>query len=733
MSSRPPSVIFLPGIMGSRLYFPKSGMYWDPDSTSRMVDWVPTPLLRSSNYLKNLVHVREPAGVLIDPVAVSAKPHQVEHGWGTVSWNFYGDFLTDLENVYGPHVHAVGYDWRQSLRRIGLYVRDKIRRIRETEGSQRFVIVTHSMGGLVARAAFAVDPELKKSVAGVIYGCQPAVGSITLYRRMFTGLVPEFDSTPADPNASTLSSIGTSLFDRVFALILGGDRADFLGKISGMPGAMSLLPSEYYPKQDAGKPWLPELTGSKKALDLYREAASPPGLIPAGKPKLESLVSADLAARIDEFMRTQDLLKAPGDPATHHDNTWLVYGHGLMTETRIVRKGGTFEPGKTEQGDGTVPVVSATAIPVPQDRRIPILRLEHSQAFSKKTDPGKQCIQRTIELVQRIAQEDSAAVAKKSSQKPVDPLASFQVLGAMDKKDQETKLKQLAPAKPASTGKGAGPKEFGIRDTVTDWVRENLTSDAAWKHTDNLYGFIPTNEAPDGPIEIKPMQKAPKTPKLKNAGLRVTLDRLYVADYPGSGVHHVLFNFSTVHLVEEGKQKEQVHFDATYLTRQGEHAQVQGSTIFLNLNVGEDGLNMKVRTVNVKNEDDTKLIAFLQTETFKQGLQLARSFNPVVAQVSDTAVSIFKFLSDPSREKNYPVQQFELGLDFGDIVTHGRLAEGSYVVIQYPGSKVPDWSWDSVAYDIESSRIYLKADKKKPFPFNYVILSISAMDKPAAT
>jgi len=158
MASRPPSVIFLPGIMGARLYFPKSGMYRDPDSTTRMVDWVPTPLIRSSTYLKNLVHVREPAGVLIDPVGVSAKPHQVEHGWGTVAWGFYGDFHSDLEMNYGPHVHAIGYDWRQSLRRLGLYVRDKIRRIRETEGTQRFVIVTHSMGGLVARAAFAVDP-----------------------------------------------------------------------------------------------------------------------------------------------------------------------------------------------------------------------------------------------------------------------------------------------------------------------------------------------------------------------------------------------------------------------------------------------------------------------------------------------------------------------------------------------------------------------------------------------
>ena len=723
---KPPSVIFLPGIMGSRLYFPNSGMFWDPDSVARMVDWVPTPL-RSSGYLRNLVHVRQPAGVLVDPVSVTAKPHQVEHGWGTVSWSFYGDLLTDLEREYGPYVHAVGYDWRQSLRRLGIYVNDKIRRIRETEGAERFIIVTHSMGGLVARAAFAADPQLKKSVAGVVYGCQPAVGSPTLYRRMFTGLIPEFDSTPSDPNGSTLGGIGATLFDRIFALILGGNRSDFLGKISGMPGAVSLLPNDDYPKKDGDFPWLPELVGTNSALELYRQPASPPGLTPTGSDKPAPIVAADLAARMDEYYRTQEFLKSPGDESTLHENTWLIYGTGLPTETRIVRRGQKFVQSKTKAGDGTVPVVSATAVPVHASRRIPILGLEHSQAFSKKAEPGRQCIERTIEIVKRISQEDSAAMAKSKS-KIVDPLASFQVLGAMDEKAQIAKLKELAPSQPAGGKGAAAPKEFGIRDTVSDWIRENLGSDAAWKHTDNLIGFIPTHESPEGPIEIKPMQKAPKSPELKKSGLRVTLDRLFVADYPGSGIHHVLFNFSTVHLVEEGKQKEQVHFDATYLTRQGECAPVQGSTIFLNLKVGEEGLNLKVRTVNVQNEDDTKLIAFLQTETFKQGLQLAKTFNPVVGQVSDTAVSIFKFLSDPSREKNYPVQQFELGLDFGNIVTHGRLAEGSYVIIQYPRAKIPEWSWDSVAYDMENARIHFKSDKKKPFPFNYVILSVSAME-----
>lgn len=726
---RKTSVIFLPGIMGSRLYFPKSEQFWDPDSPARMLGWVPTPLLRSSDYLREQVHVREPAGVLIDPVATSLDDWQVEHGWGTVSWNFYGDFLTDLANRFGRNVHAVGYDWRQSLRRLGEYVCDKIRRIRESESTERFIIVTHSMGGLVARAAFATDPALRDSVAGVVYVCQPAVGSITLYRRMFTGLVPEFDATLLSENDSTGKRIASGLFDRLFALILGGTRSDFLGKISGMPGALSFLPNDHFPNPEGAAPWLPEMEDTKTTEELYLEAVSPPGLVPSGKDRLSPVFEADLKARLKDFFRTQKFLKPPGDPATHHEKTWLIYGTGLPTETRVVRHGRKFVPGKTEDGDGTVPAVSATAVPVQQDRRIPIHKLEHSQAFSKKSDPGRKCVAEAIELVERIAKEDAIAMARSKAAASPD---SFQILGEMTPERQERKLRELYPEEAVSSSDRVAATSFGLGDDVRDMVKELVSAEVPWKYKGLQVGFVPSGDHSTREIAILPFVEAPRSPHLMSVGLKVTLDRLYTANYPGSGTHHVMFRFSTSHSVDGGEQKEDVHYAAIYETQDGSAARKSGVTIFRDLSVAKDSLQMKVSMTNVKNQRDYAMLSFLKEPAFQQGLQLFKKVHPAVGQISTLAKTMFDVISDFDRKGNYGVFDFELGLHFDAASTHGRLAEGSYVVIQYPEKK-PDMDWSGIVFDTHNQRVIAKSEPEKPYPYNYVILNISAMEKPAGS
>lgn len=669
------------------------------------------------------MHVREPAGVLVDAADAGVTDDQIRRGWGTVAWGFYGEFLKRLENQYGQNVHAVGYDWRQSLRRLGRYVGQKFDRIRETSGSDQLIVVTHSMGGLVARAAFAADPSLKSKVAGVVYVCQPAVGSVTLYRRMFTGLVPEFDATPE-------GGIGAKLFDRVFALILGGDRSDFLGKISGMPGAVSLLPNDHYPGSDASERWMPELAGSNTALDLFRKSVSPPGLMPSGKDKLADDVAADLKARINEYVLTQSFLGPPDDARTHHPNTRIIYGTGLPTETRVTRKGTKFVPDKTSRGDGTVPEASATALPVSRENVVAIVGLEHSAAFSAKDRAGEQCVTKAIAFVREIADAASGSVTP-----PADPLASFAVIGELGEAESASKIRELIADRPRKPGSAtAGPQTFGTAELVPfgafDWL--NLRRDDPWRHTAHLFGYIPLTPSKDGPIDILPTSKAPKSERLAAMGLRITLDRLYVASYPGGGTHHVLLNFSALNQIEGGKEEELVHFNATYRATEREHAAVLGFPVFVGLNPCTEGLVLKCRTVNVKNQEDEGLIAFLDSGLFKKGLKLAGTFQPAVGQLSESAVGLFKFIA--GRNRNVGVQQFELGLDFSDVATRGRLAEGSYVAIQYPGSKSAEWKWADVAYDPDGGRIYRKNAPDEPFDFNYVILGVSGMTKtPAAS
>ena len=40
---------------------------------------------------------------------------------------------------------------------------------------------------------------------------------------------------------------------------LGGSRDDFVGNMSGLPGPLELLPSQYFPRDEEGRPWHPLL------------------------------------------------------------------------------------------------------------------------------------------------------------------------------------------------------------------------------------------------------------------------------------------------------------------------------------------------------------------------------------------------------------------------------------------------------------------------------------------
>src|SRR5438105_3377241 len=85
----PVPIIFLPGVMGSRLYFQNSRRYWDPDHRGRMLEWVPIPFFRGADSLRQQMHVREPAGILIDH---DQPPQEINdaacaRGWGSVAWS----------------------------------------------------------------------------------------------------------------------------------------------------------------------------------------------------------------------------------------------------------------------------------------------------------------------------------------------------------------------------------------------------------------------------------------------------------------------------------------------------------------------------------------------------------------------------------------------------------------------------------------------------------------------
>jgi hypothetical protein len=80
-----------------------------------------------------------------------------------------------------------------------------------------------------------------------------------------------------------------------------------------------------------------------------------------------------------------------------------------------------------------------------------------------------------------------------------------------------------------------------------------------------------------------------------------------------------------------------------------------------------------------------------------------------------------------ARNKNISVQDFCLGLDFSNITTRARLAEGSYVAIQVPGEEAAEWNWDNWTLNPSTGRLCHKREAGQMIPYNYVILGVSVM------
>jgi hypothetical protein len=283
-------------------------------------------------------------------------------------------------------------------------------------------------------------------------------------------------------------------------------------------------------------------------------------------------------------------------------------------------------------------------------------------------------------------------------------------------------------------------EELGDKDDVKDIKKalkaspdknvelEDLTFAAPsgpklYQYATQIFGFIPATAMTatgSNMLDVTDAGFITGDDTLKGKTIKVTLDRLRVADYPGDGEHLVLFEFYAQHQVTG--LAEDLHFDQTYRAPEGQGAGVTGSPIFLGLKVTNEGVSFKFKTVNVSNEDDEKLLAFLNGDQFKNGLKLIDSINPLVPIVSGFATGIFKDIA--SKHKNVPVQDAEMGLDFSTVVTHAKLKEGSYIAIQGPPGP---WDWSTWKFNRTSGEIVSTSDNTKMIPYNYIVFSISKM------
>ena len=240
------AIVFVPGIMGSKLrkINGKREPVWNPDAAGFMMN----KYLRAKPEQRYDLLIKDPLEVMHDASKLQDRhPKAAKRGWGSVAWSFYGDLLCSLQDWGTPlkvlldlPVYAFGYNWLKSNRESGILLRKAILSIKS---AQKVIIVTHSMGGLVARYALGGDggEAIADKVLGVIHGAQPVHGAPVAYRRQIAG--QEVDGF-------------FNIFGMIGAKVLGADGPAVTAIFPHAPGALELLPSQNYRTNDGRRQWL---------------------------------------------------------------------------------------------------------------------------------------------------------------------------------------------------------------------------------------------------------------------------------------------------------------------------------------------------------------------------------------------------------------------------------------------------------------------------------------------
>jgi pimeloyl-ACP methyl ester carboxylesterase len=214
-------------------------------------------------------------------------------------------------------VYAVGYNWLASNKLAGEALKKRIDEIitENNHGAYRcsqVVIVTHSMGGLVARACAQLS-GMPDKIAGVVHGVMPAVGAAVAYRRCKVGMRDE---------------------DFGAGLVIGSNGREVTAVFAQAPGALQLLPSQTYAAE-----WLRVVNASGKVEQSLPVAASggndPYGSIYLERERWWGLVNEAWLSPKDGAPIRWDIFEKNVDEAQdfhakliakYHPNTFAYYG-----------------------------------------------------------------------------------------------------------------------------------------------------------------------------------------------------------------------------------------------------------------------------------------------------------------------------------------------------------------------------------------------------------------------
>jgi hypothetical protein len=259
------------------------------------------------------------------------------------------------------------------------------------------------------------------------------------------------------------------------------------------------------------------------------------------------------------------------------------------------------------------------------------------------------------------------------------------------------------------------------KDSLQTYGSWTLLGDKPWQHTAHTLGYLAPIPPNSRDLPIQSASNIVPDLTLKGDRIKITLNTLRAADYPGGGTHQILFDFYAQNQLPD--TTEHLHFNSTYRVREGERAALINYPVFLGLNVGNNGLIFKCFAVNVKNEEDEAAIQFLESDAFKTGLQLATTVQPAIKPLSEMAMGLTRAIAN--RRKNVPVQNIQIGLDFSNNPMGARLAEGVYIAVQIPETLTRVWDWSDWIYDTSTGQIVKDYSRSQLIPYNYIAFGIS--------
>lgn len=311
-------LVFIPGIMGSRLRLSGTdgqgkgsdglpNLRWDPGSSWYMFN---TYSGTSGPFRKSML-----IGQTFNSSFLEVdNTNPMGDGFHGIMEDYWSKFLNKLKaqdwgavgKIFEFPVYALGYNWTDTNKNSGTKLAARIQEIiqeakKVTGICEKVIVITHSMGGLVARWA-SQKAGAQGSILGVIHGVQPATGATAAYWRMkagFEGLGPT-------------------------SRVLGHSAREVTPVLGNMPGGLELLPNKLYRTNSGSPSWLtitgPGSPGNRPQSgnpysEIYRQRAvvRPKAGEQPSTNEYWGLVDPDL---LDPG---QTNTQSPGHPANSHD------------------------------------------------------------------------------------------------------------------------------------------------------------------------------------------------------------------------------------------------------------------------------------------------------------------------------------------------------------------------------------------------------------------------------